>query len=101
MTRTRQRSAGWGQAPLLTVDSDPPTRFRVKTDTAWGPVTSSLPLAIAHARAAALDGQSALICADDGTAAVVRHGPGGFEIAALDDTAGWPVTVQRVLARHG
>lgn len=73
----------------------------MRIEAAWGPVTSSLPLAIAHARAAALDGYSARICADDGTAAVVRHGPGGFEIAALDADAGWPSTVQRVLARHG
>ncbi len=55
---------------------------------------------MAQARAVAVGGGRALIFADDGTAAVVTHGAGGFELATTDE-ARWPHTVRIVLSRHG
>ncbi|MGH9155776.1 MAG: hypothetical protein ACRD1K_08105 [Acidimicrobiales bacterium] len=70
-------------------------------DGRWGPPTASLALAAAQARAVVMAGGRALIFDDDGTAAAVVRTTEGFQIVALDQSAGWPETVRRVLSRHG
>jgi len=95
------RQGAWSQRRLFADASDRPAgRFRVSNGIAWGPSTASLALAVAQARAVAVAGGRALIFADDGTAAVVTHGAGGFDIATTDE-ARWPNTVRIVLSRHG
>lgn len=100
----RQRRA-WGQTSLFAQDGGRrKPSFRVADGGRLGPPAASIPMAAAQARAVALAlalaGRQALICADDGTAAVVTHGPGGFTIAVLD-SEGWPETVRRILSHHG
>lgn len=97
---TLMRQAAWGQQCLFGAGPGPAGCFRVTDGTAWGPPTTQLALAAVQARAVALAGGRALIVADDGTAAVVTHGPAGFEVAA-DADAAWPATVRSVLSRHG
>lgn len=94
------RQTTWGQRRLFAAEEAGPRRYRVTDGTRWGPPTPSLALAVAQARAVAVDGRRAVIAADDGTAAAVTHGPAGFHIATADD-ARWPETVRHVLVNHG
>jgi len=95
------RQTAWGQRRLFGADDGAaPRRYRVTDGTRWGPPTPSLALAVAQARAVAVDGRRGVIVADDGTAAIVTRGPAGFHIATADD-ARWPETVRHVLVNHG
>ena len=92
----RQRHE-WGQGRLL-AEERPALRFRVAREAEWGPVVGQLALAVAQARAAAAEGTSAVICADDGTAVVVTRRGDGFEFAASDECR-WAEQAQRLLTR--
>lgn len=92
----RQRH-DWGQGRLL-ADEQPAQRFRVARGADWGPVVGQIALAVGQARAAAAEGTSAVICADDGTAVVVTRRGDGFEFAASDECR-WIDQVRRLLTR--
>lgn len=92
----RQRH-DWGQGRLV-AEERPAERFRVARGADWGPVVGQLALAVGQARAAAADGKAAVICADDGTAAVVTRCGDGFELAAIDECR-WADQARRLLTR--
>ena len=62
--------------------------------------TTSLPLAVAQARAAALGGYRAVIVGTDGCAADVHHDEAGFRVIPFGSAA-WPGHVRRLLDEHG
>ena len=82
----------------LLADDRPAQRFRVARGAKWGPVVGQLALAVAQARAAAAEANSAVICADDGTAAVVTRCGDGFDLAAIDEPR-WANQARRLLTR--
>jgi len=62
--------------------------------------TTSLPLAVAQARVAALGGYRAVIVGTDGCAADVSHDEAGFRVIPFGSAA-WPGHVRRLLDEHG
>lgn len=79
----------WGQTTLFEADAGigRRRRYRVWDGRSWGPPTTALSLATAQARAVALGGRTALVCADDGTGVTVTSTPaGGFAVEASANT---------------
>jgi hypothetical protein len=77
-------------------------RFQVSADGRQHPATPSLALAVARARAAAIEGHRVVIVAIDGTAAVVTHSPNGSGFVVISYGPGsWPDQCRRLLEEHG
>jgi hypothetical protein len=76
-------------------------RYRVSDRSTWGPTTTTLVLAAAQARAVALTGRIALVCADDGTSVTVASIPAGGFTVEVDVPASWTTQLQSLLNRHG
>lgn len=64
------------------------------------PATTNLPIAVARARAASLQGYRAVILATDGTSAEVWHEDERF-LVIPHDPADWPDVVRRLLDERG
>ena len=117
MWRTRRASDGgplvgeltlpcqfrWGQGALFgTVGSSAqPVRYRVCDGCAWGPSTTSLPLATAQARAVVLAGRAALVWSDDGTSVTVTWTPAAGFAVVTSGPVPWASACQSLLDRHG
>jgi hypothetical protein len=79
-----------------------PLRFRVSANGLRHPATASLALAVARARAAAVEGHQVVIVAVDGSAAVVRRSPNGVGFVVISYGPGsWPDQCRRLLDEHG
>jgi hypothetical protein len=77
-------------------------RFQVSAAGRQHPATPSLALAVARARAAAIEGHRVVIVAIDGTAAVVTHSPNGSGFVVISYGLGsWPDQCRRLLEEHG
>jgi anti-sigma factor RsiW len=77
-------------------------RFRVSAAGRKHPATASLALAVARARAAAIEGHRVVIVAMDGTAAVVNRSPEGSGFVVISYGPGtWPAQCRRLLEEHG
>ncbi len=94
--------AAWGEPRLFpAVDNAVVERFRVRVAGGlFGPVQSSLAMAVAQARAAALAGGRVEIVAVDGSAVVVDRRDGRFVVTPWG-AASWPSRCERLLAEHG
>ena len=99
---TLQRQLRWGQAALFApeVTGSATRRYRVFDGIAWGQATTSLPLAVGQARAVALRGATAVLCADDGSAVTVARRSEGFVVAS-DHPVPWASQCRSLLDRHG
>jgi hypothetical protein len=99
---TLQRQLRWGQTALFASDAtgSATRRYRVHDGNAWGQATTSLPLAVAQARAVALRGATTLLWADDGTAVTVTRSPEGFVVAS-DHPVPWASQCRSLLDHHG
>ena len=84
---------------LQTMAPPQPVRWLVSVAGVRRLPTTSLPLAVAQARAAALAGYRAVIVGSDGCAADVRHDD-GFHVIPFG-SATWPGLVRRLLDEHG
>jgi hypothetical protein len=83
-------------------DRDAALRFRVSDAVRSHPTTPSLVLAVARARAAAVEGHRVVIAAADGTAVVVRRSPNGSGFVVISYGLGtWPDQCRRLLDEHG
>lgn len=96
--RTR---ASWGE-PRLFAEADPPgEQFRVRVlGGSFGPVVASLALAVAQARAVAVDGRTAEIGSVDGTVAAVQQREDRFVVTPWGPAL-WPSRCERLLVEHG
>lgn len=94
--------AAWGEPRLFpAVDDVVVERFRVRVaGGSFGPVLSSLAMAVAQARAAALAGGRVEIVAIDGSAVVVDRRDGRFVVSPWG-AASWPSRCERLLVEHG
>ena len=94
--------AAWGEPRLFpAVDDAVVERFRVRVvGGSFGPVLSSLAMAVAQARAAALAEQRGEIVAVDGSAVEVEHLNGRFVVTPWG-AASWPSRCERLLVEHG
>lgn len=94
--------AVWGEPRLFpAVDDAVVERFRVRVGGgSFGPVLSSLAMAVAQARAAALAGGRVEIVAIDGSAVVVDRRDGRFVVTPWG-AASWPSRCERLLVEHG
>jgi hypothetical protein len=99
---TLQRQLRWGQTALFGLDATGSTtrRYRVFDGIAWGQATTSLPLAVGQARAVALRGATAVLCADDGTAVTVARRSEEFVVGS-DHPVPWASQCRSLLDRHG
>ncbi len=96
------RQVSWGEPRLFAAGNDPAgERYRVRVEGgSFGPMIASLALAAAQARAAAIDGRTAVIASIDGTVAAVERRDGRFVVTPWGP-ASWPSRCQRLLAEHG
>lgn len=94
--------AAWGEPRLFAASEDVlAERFRVRVaGGSFGPVLSSLAMAVAQARAAALAGGRVEIVAMDGSAVAVEHLDGRFVVTPWG-AASWPSHCERLLVEHG
>lgn len=94
--------AGWGEPRLFPAAEDALTeRFRVRVSGgSFGPVLSSLAMAVAQARAAALAARRVEIVAIDGSAVAVERLDGRFVVTPWG-AASWPSRCERLLVEHG
>ena len=92
----------WGEPRLFPAAEDAPTeRFRVRVaGGSFGPVLSSLAMAVAQARGAALAEHRVEIVAIDGSAVEVKHLDGRFVVTPWG-AASWPSRCERLLVEHG
>lgn len=96
------RRVSWGEPRLFAAGDDPAAeRYRVRIEGGpFGPVLTSLALATAQARAAAIDGRTAVIASIDGTVAAVTRRDDRFVVTPWGP-ASWPSRCQRLLVEHG
>ena len=96
------RRVSWGEPRLFAAGDDPAgERYRVRVEGGpFGPVLTSLALAAALARAAALDGRTVEIASIDGTVAAVERRDGRFIVTPWGP-ASWPSRCDRLLVEHG
>ena len=94
--------AAWGEPKLFPAGDDLAVeRFRVRAAGGpFGPVLSSLAMAVAQARAAALAGGRVEIVAIDGSAVEVERLDGRFVVTPWG-AASWPSRCERLLVEHG
>jgi hypothetical protein len=92
----------WGHPCLFSAPGDAAEdRFRVRVDGGeFGPVLSSLAMATAHARAAALTGVCAEIVSEDGTSTRVEWAGDRFVVTSRGPGL-WPHRCCRLLVEHG
>jgi hypothetical protein len=77
-----------------------PLRFTVSITGQRGQVTTTLALAVARARAVAVNGGRAVITANDGSGVAVGLDGSGFVVTGSPSTP-WDNQVRRLLAEHG
>lgn len=96
------RRVSWGEPRLFAARDDPAgERYRVRVEGGpFGPVLTSLALAAAQARAAAIEGRTAEIASIDGTVAAVERRADRFVVTPWGP-ASWPFRCQRLLVEHG
>ena len=96
------RRVAWGEPRLFAAGDDPAgERYRVRVGGGpFGPVLTSLALAAAQARAAAIEGRTAEIASIDGTVAAVERRADRFVVTPWGP-ASWPFRCQRLLVEHG
>lgn len=94
--------AVWGEPRLFAAAEDVPAeRFRVRVSGgSFGPVLSSLAMAVAQARAAALADRRVEIVAIDGSGVEVERLHGRFVVTPWG-AASWPSRCERLLVEHG
>lgn len=96
------RRVVWGERRLFAAGDDlAGERYRVRVEGGpFGPALTSLALAAAQARAAALDGHTAEIASIDGTVAAVERRDDRFVVTPRGP-APWPSRSERLLVEHG
>lgn len=95
-------SGMFGQQKLFGVPAaEPVIRFWVSAAWRRQAATTNLALAVARARAAAVDGQRIVILGVDGTAAAVSRSPDGGFLVIPQGPGSWPDQCRRLLEEHG